>query len=248
MLLFKCIFTLAFISVALFSSTPFYGDITDKNYVLQQGIGQVVKTDSSEATNGKVWVTVYKFNASGFIIEKKEEGLNNLTTQYSYDKSGNLTESTTTRVNGALYATETMVYDMNNRIIESRIRKVAEKITTNDKYEWIDDSTRHTTRVYNGISSRFITSYDANHRLVDESFENGTGNTWVYDGDLLLMKKNKVGSPNIERYEYDENHRVKLIDNSFSRKTFEYDSKGRVSKSVTKDDNERTLAWERYQY
>ena len=85
-------------------------------------------------------------------------------------------------------------------------------------------------------------------KLIDETFENGKGITWVYDGDLLLMQKQKGGEPNIERYEYDDKQRVSLIENNYSRKSFNYDAAGKLISTNKKDENERTIAWERYEY
>ena len=73
----------------------------------------------------------------------------------------------------------------------------------------------------------------------------------IYDGAVLMMKKNKANGPgggDIERYEYDDNQRISLIENTNNRRTFNYDGRGRLISTITKDDNERTLAFERYEY
>jgi hypothetical protein len=248
MIMMKCIFVIAVYSAVFFANRPFMGNVLDKDYVKKNKFTQIVKTDSSEATQGMVWTTVYKFNAEGWVIEKKEEGKETLTTVYTYDKNSNLTESNTRRADGSLYVSEKMVYDMNNRLQESVIRKVVEKVTISDKIEWVDENTRHTTRVVNGTTSRFLNAFDDKKHLIDETFESGKGVTWVYDGDLLLMQKQKGGAPNIERYEYDDQQRVSLIENNYSRKSFNYDGAGRLISTNKKDENERTIAWERYEY
>jgi hypothetical protein len=248
MIMMKCIFVIAVYSAVFIASRPFIGDVLDKDYVKKNKLSQIVKTDSSEATQGLVWTTLYKFNAEGLMIEKKEDGKEILTTVYTYDKNGNLAESKTNRPDGSILISEKMVYDVKNRLQESIIRKVAEKVTIMDKIEWIDENTRHTTRVINGTATRFLNAYDDKNRLIDETFENGKGTSWIYDGDLLLMQKQKDGAPNIERYEYDDNQRVNLIENNYSRKSFNYDGAGRLISTNKKDENERTIAWERYEY
>ena len=248
MIMMKCIFVIAIYSAAYLSTRPFMGDVLDKDYVKNNNLTQIIKTDSSEATQGMVWRTLYKFNAEGLVVEKKEEGKETLTTVYTYDKNGNMTESKTNRPDGSMYVSEKMVYDVKNRLQESVIRKLAEKVTITDKVEWVDENTRHTTRVTNGTTTRFLNAYDDKKHLIDETFENGKGITWVYDGDLLLMQKQKGGAPNIERYEYDDKQRVNLIENNYSRKAFNYDSAGRLISTNKKDENERTIAWERYEY
>lgn len=248
MLMIKCCIAFGLLSTAVLISKPFFGDVLDKEYVKDNKLAQIIKTDSSEATKGIVWTTTYKFNENGWIIEKREHGTEVLTTHFTYDENGNLSETKTMNARGIIQATEKMVYDTKSRIKECEIRKIADKITISDKIEWIDDSTMHTTRVMNGTTSRFLKQYDSKKRLIDEMREDGSGLSYIYDGDLLLMKKQKAGAPNIERFEYDDYKRVSLIENANGIKSFIYGASGRLVSTNTKDDNGRTLAWERYEY
>lgn len=251
MLIFKCSLVAVFLLTAYFTSKPFVGDVTDKEYVKMQKVKEIVKTDSSASTLSQTRVTVYKFNEDGLLIEKKEEGKETLLTRFIYDKNGNLTESATLRPDGSIYSIEKMSYDNKNRLSESEIRLIAEKMTIKDNIEWVDERTRHTTRVRNGETMRFLSVFDEQNRIVDQTFDNGSGNNWIYDGAALIMKKDKAngpGSGNIERYEYDNNQRISLIEKVDNRRTFNYDGRGRLISTVTKDDNERTLAFERYEY
>ena len=210
-----------------------------------------MKTDSSATTFGQTRVTIYKFNEEGLLVEKKEEGKETLMTHFTYDINNNMTESATLRPDGSIYSIEKMTYDNNNRLSESEIRRTAEKMTIKDNIEWVDERTRHTTRVRNGETMRFLSVFDEQNHIVDESFDNGRGNVWIYDGAVLMMKKNKPNGPgggDIERYEYDDNQRISLIENANNRRAFNYDGRGRLISTVTKDDNERTLAFERYEY
>ncbi len=250
MLIFKCSLVAVFLLTAYFTAQPFIGDVTDKEYVKQQKINQIVKTDSSATTFGQTRVTIYKFNEGGLLVEKKEEGKETLMTRFTYDKNGNLTEAATLRPDGSIHSIEKMMYDNNNRLKESEVRLTAEKLTIKDNIEWVDERTRHTTRVRNGETMRFLSVFDEQNRIVDETFDNGSGNNWIYDGTVLMMKKNKINglSGDIERYEYDDNQRISLIENVNNRRSFNYDGRGRLISTITKDDNERTLAFERYEY
>lgn len=251
MLTIKCSVIAAFLLTAYSDTQPFMGDVTDKEYVKQQKINQIVKTDSSAATLGQIRVTTYKFNEDGLLMEKREEGKEVLMTRFTYDSHGNLTESATLRPDGSIYSIEKMSYDDKNRLKESEIRRTAEKMTIKDNIEWVDDRTRHTTRVKNGETMRFLSVFDEQNRVLDETFDNGNGSMWVYyDGDFLLMKKNKTtdASGDIERYEYDESQRVTLIENANNRRAFNYGGKARLLSTITTDDNERTLAFERFEY
>ena len=251
MLIFKCSLVAVFLLTAYFTTQPFIGDVTDKGYVKLQKIKEIVKTDSSAATLGQTRVTIYKFNEDGFLMEKREEGEETLMTRFTYDKNGNLIESATLRPDGSIYSIEKMGYDENNCLKESEIRRTAEKMTIKDNIEWVDERTRHTTRVRNGETMRFLSVFDEQKRIVDETFDNGSGSNWIYNGAVLMMKKNKANGPgggDIERYEYDDNQRISLIENVNNRRTFNYDGRGRLISTITKDDNERTLAIERYEY
>lgn len=248
MLLIKCCIAFSAVSIAYFLSLPFSGDVLDREYVKQNKLSQIIKTDSSEATKGMVFTTTYKFNNEGLVIEKKEAGKDVLTTIYTYDDKGNLIDAKTTHPTGAVVITEKMVYDMNSRLKECEIRKIAEKVTISEKMEWVDNNTMQTTRVANGATSRFLTQFDSKKRMIDQTFENGSGTSVIYDGDIILMKKSKAGAPNIERYEYDNQSRVNLIENSYSRKTFQYNPSGKLTATRTENEVGQVMAWERFEY
>ena len=248
MLIFKCSLVVVFLLTAYLTAQPFVGDVTDKDYVKQQKIKEIVKTDSSANTLGQTRVTIYKFNEEGLLIEKKEEGKETLMTRFVYDENGNLKEAATLKADGSIHSIEKMGYDDKGRLNESEIRRTAEKMTIKDNIEWVDARTRHTTRVKNGETMRFLSVFDEQNRIVDETFDNGSGSNWIYDGAVLMMKKNKANAPDIERYEFDNQQRISLIENANNRRTFNYDGRGRLISTVIKDVNERTLAFERYEY
>lgn len=233
-----------------FSPSPFLGDVTDKNYVKQQKISQIIKTDSSAATFGQIRTTTFTFDTDGVLTDKKEVGKEILTTRFMYDKIGHLLEAITLRADGSVYRSEKIIYDEKHRIKESELKCPSEKMAVSDNVVWVDDFTRHTTRVKNGETLRFLNAFNKQNQLVDETFDNGNGYVNIYNGTVLLMKKSKSNgkSTGIERYEYDDNMHVKLIENPQSRRFFYYEANGLLTKTETKDANERKIAFERFEY
>jgi hypothetical protein len=234
----------------LTAQKPFTGDVTDRDYLNRFGYTQITKSESGETAQGKPVKTIFTFGENSFLITKTMQGKETLTSDYKYDDNGNVLEIITKNANGKLYSTEKHVYDKQNRLKESEINQVADKTKTTEKAIWLEDGSRHLTRITNDKEVKFLTNFDKFNRPLTEFAEGGSATVWAYVGNLPVLKKYKMGETitNIERYDFDSENRISTIENNQIRKVFTYDSSNLLLKTETFDTNGLKIGWEKYEY
>ena len=241
---------ITFFHIILIAQKPFTGDVTDRDYLNRFGYTQITKSESGETTQGKVVKTVFIFGENSFLTTKTVQGKTVLTSQYTYDDNGNTTEITTNMANGKLHSLEKYIYDNQNRLKESEINQVVDNIKTTEKTMWLEDGSRHMTRITNDKELKLLTNFDKYNRPLTEFMESGSATEWSYMGILPVMKKYKMGETitNVERYDFDSENRISTLENNQIRKVFTYNSSNLLLKAETFDTNGVMIEWEKYEY
>ncbi len=236
--------------VMSFAQKPFTGDVTERDYINRFGYMQIIKTESSETTQGKVVKTIFTFGENSLLATKTVQDKEVLTSQYSYDDKDNIVEIATKNANGKLYSFEKYGYDKLNRLKESETRQMGDNSKKTEKILWLEDDTRHLTRWNNDKEVKILTNFDKYNRPLSELVDDGSGTEWLYLGILPVMKKYKMGESllNIERYDFDTENCIATIENTQIRKIFHYDNAGLLLKAETFDTNGVMIGWEKYEY
>lgn len=240
----------SFFSIILVAQKPFTGDVTERDYINRFGYTQITKSESSEITQGTAIKTLYTFGENGFLRTKTVQNKEVLTSQYTYDDNGNVLEITTKNANGKLYTSEKYGYDKLNRVKESDIHHVADNNKTTEKVMWLEDETRHLTRFTKDKEVKYLTNFDKFNRPLSELVDDGSGTEWAYSDILPVMKKYKMGESilSIERYDFDTENRIAVIENAQIRKVFIYDNSNLLIKTEIFDTNGVKIGWETYEY
>jgi hypothetical protein len=229
---------------------PFSGDVTERDYINRFGYAQITKTESGETPQSMPIKTLFNFGENSFLTTKIVQGKEVLTSQYTYDENGNVLEITTKNASGKLFRSEKYAYDKLNRLKDAESLWVAGNVKKTEKAMWLEDGSRHVTRMANDKEVKILTNFDKYNRPLTEIVEDGSLTEWSYMGNMPVMKKYKIGETitNIERYDFDAANRISSIENNQIRKVFQYDDKNLLLKTETFDTNGLKIAWEKYEY
>jgi YD repeat-containing protein len=229
---------------------PFSGDVSERDYINRFGYAQVTKTESGDSPNGSVVKTVFTFGENGVLGTKTVHGKEILTSQYTYDDNGNVLEVTTKNASGKPVSIEKYAYDQQSRLKNADTQLVADNVKKTETVMWLEDGSRHMTRLVNNKEVKILTNFDKYNRPLTEILEDGSVTEWAYTGTIPAMKKYKKGETilNVERYDYDASNRISTIENNQIRKVFTYDANNLLLKTETFDTNGVKIGWEKYEY
>ncbi len=233
------------------AQNAFVGDVSDKNYILKHNITDIIQTDSSASSKGKISKTRFSFDSYGRMSEKKvENDTQIISTRFVYDAKGHLITIRTTLGIDKPLSEEKFEYDPQNRLVKHETNDFVQKKSTTEQIEWIDELTRFTLRKTGDEEDRFLTVFTPDMRPLDMSYADGSGFMWLYADGLALIKKEKGEQPtlNIERYEYDTERRITLAEDIYSQKQYAYNLKGCLSNVEIRDSEGNKTGFQTFEY
>ncbi len=245
----QLLFAFMIVSQFINAQTAFMGDVTDYAYINRYAFTQVVSTLKEQDKTPRV--IIYSFGENNKLVEKKEQqGKRTLIWQYAYDNNWNVTE-TKKVMNDELVSVEKCTYDAENRLAYTATLRIEEKDSITEHITWVDTTTRHCKRFDGFKEVPTMTTFDEKKRPVNEVKTDGSGLEWAYVDDLLVMRKvkgDKQSIKDIDRYDYDNENRLRSIENALTQKTFHYDNSGLLTKIQVFDENGLMIGWEKFEY
>jgi hypothetical protein len=242
-------FAFILLSLSINAQTAFMGDVTDYGYINRFAFTQVVSTYKEQDKTPRV--IIYSFGENNKLVEKKEQqGKRTMAWSYKYDHNWNILETRKT-INEELVSIEKCAYDTANRLSQSTLFRVEEKDSLTETIQWLDANTRH-SKHFDGFKEVLtMTIFDEKKRPINEVKIDGSGCEWAYVDDLLVMRKAKGANntlKDIDRYDFDNENRIRSIENSQVQRTFHYDNSGLLTKIQVFDDNGLMIGWEKFEY